>query len=163
MLLADLGLPHPEAAKLLHVSLRTLQNWLSGTHQVPYMAYKLLRLMRYAELPGKEWAGWYFYGGMLVTPEGRTISAKESGWWSMLVQQAQGFLKLYEERGRLLTELQALRAAQPEGEAGACGCGCPAKAQPDGAPAPAGANLLPEHFRKSQGTRPWIPGQRGPY
>lgn len=31
-LLADLGLPHPEAAKILHVSLRTLHNWLSARH-----------------------------------------------------------------------------------------------------------------------------------
>ena len=52
-LLAEQGLTVPEAAKLLHVSLRTLQNWLSGKHQIPYMAFKLLRLLRYTELPGK--------------------------------------------------------------------------------------------------------------
>ncbi|WP_309681897.1 helix-turn-helix domain-containing protein [Polaromonas sp.] len=41
-LLADLGLNHPDAAKILHVSLRTLHNWLSARHQVPHAAYKLL-------------------------------------------------------------------------------------------------------------------------
>jgi DNA-binding transcriptional regulator YiaG len=35
-LLVDLGLSHPDAAKHLYVSLRTLQNWLSGRHEVPY-------------------------------------------------------------------------------------------------------------------------------
>lgn len=43
-LLAELGLSHPDAAKILHVSLRTLHNWMSGRHEVPYAAYKLLRL-----------------------------------------------------------------------------------------------------------------------
>ena len=43
-LLADLGLKHPDAAQMLHVSLRTLHNWLSGRHEVPYAAYQLLRL-----------------------------------------------------------------------------------------------------------------------
>jgi hypothetical protein len=94
-LLAHLGLSHPEAAKLLHVSLRTLQNWLSGHHAVPYTAYKLLRLMRYMELPGPSWAGWHFSQGQLVTPEGRTISGKDGAWWSLLVRQAHGFGELY--------------------------------------------------------------------
>ena len=94
-MLADLGLKHPEAAKLLHVSLRTLQNWLSGRHEVPYAAYKLLRLMRYMELPGESWRGWHFSRGELVTPEGRTISGADSVWWSLLVRQAHGFGELY--------------------------------------------------------------------
>ena len=40
-LLAKLRLNHPDAAKVLHVSLRTLPNWLSGRPQVPYNVYKL--------------------------------------------------------------------------------------------------------------------------
>ena len=52
-LLADLGLKHPDAALMLHVSLRTLQNWLSGRHELPYVVVKLLRLLRYMELPGQ--------------------------------------------------------------------------------------------------------------
>ena len=97
-LLAEQGLSHPEAAKLLHVSLRTLQNWLSGKHQIPYMAFKLLRLLRYMELPGKSWQGWHFSRGMLVTPEGRTITGHEGAWWSLLVRQAKSFGQLYRER-----------------------------------------------------------------
>lgn len=96
-LLAEQGLSDLEAAKLLHVSLRTLQNWLSGKHQIPYMAFKLLRLLRYMDLPGKSWQGWHFSRGMLVTPEGRTITGHEGSWWSMLVRQAKGFAVLYKQ------------------------------------------------------------------
>lgn len=91
-LLAEQGLSHPEAAQLLHVSLRTLQNWLSGKHQIPYMAFKLLRLLRYTELPGKGWHGWHFSRGLLVTPEGRTISPQESAWWSLMVRKSETWL-----------------------------------------------------------------------
>ncbi len=96
-LLADQGLKHPEAAQFLHVSLRTLQNWLSGRHEVPYAVIKLLRLLRYMELPGEAWHGWSFSRGVLVTPEGRTISGKDGSWWSLLVRQAHGFGELYRE------------------------------------------------------------------
>lgn len=106
-LLSDLGLNHLETAKLLHVSLRTLQNWLSGKHQIPYMAYKLLRLMRYRELPGESWRGWYFTQGHLVTPEGRTISGKDGAWWSLLVRQAQGFGELYKRSNALPVQRSA--------------------------------------------------------
>lgn len=111
-MLAELGLPHPDAAQLLHVSLRTLQNWLSGRHEVPYAAYKLLRLMRYIELPGEAWAGWHFSRGHLVTPEGRTISGRDGAWWSLLVRQAHSFGEMYRERVPLLAELSALRDPQ---------------------------------------------------
>lgn len=97
-MLADLGLKHPDAAKMLRVSLRTLQNWLSGQHQVPYSVYKLLRLMRYMELPGQAWAGWHFSRGHLITPEGRAISGNDGAWWSLLVRQAHSFGALYREK-----------------------------------------------------------------
>lgn len=116
-MLADLGLKHLDAATLLHVSLRTLQNWLSGRHEVPYSAYKLLRLMRYMELPGESWRGWHFSRGQLVTPEGRTISGREGVWWSLLVRQAQGFGQLYRENLALKADLAphgfAASEAQP--------------------------------------------------
>ncbi|WP_395055446.1 VC1465 family Xer recombination activation factor, partial [Polaromonas sp.] len=109
--LFDLGLTHPEAAKLLHVSLRTLQNWLSGRHEVPYASFKLLKLMRYMELPGESWRGWSFSRGMLVTPEGRTISGNDGSWWTLLVRQARCFSSMYRKSGQLeraLIELTAL-------------------------------------------------------
>ncbi len=95
-MLADLGLRPAQAAKLLHVSLRTVHNWNSGTHQIPVMAYKLLRMMRYMELPGKSWQGWHFSRGMLITPEGRQICGHDGAWWSLLVRRAAGFTELYQ-------------------------------------------------------------------
>ena len=106
-MLADLGIKHPEAAKMLHISLRTLQNWLSGRHQVPYSVYKLLRMMRYMELPGQSWRGWHFSRGQLVTPEGRTISGNDGSWWSLLVRKSNSF-------GQLYRELQLERLAQTQ-------------------------------------------------
>ncbi|MDE2416258.1 MAG: hypothetical protein KGN32_00485 [Burkholderiales bacterium] len=100
-LLSDLGLSYLDAAKMLHVSLRTLHNWAAGTHAVPYAVTKLLRLLRYMELPGKDWAGWHFTRGCLVSPEGRTISGTESSWWSLLILRAQSFGKLYERQKAL--------------------------------------------------------------
>lgn len=96
-MLADLGLKPAQAAKMLHVSLRTVHNWNSGTHQIPVMAYRLLRMMRYMELPGKSWQGWHFSRGMLITPEGREISGKDGAWWSLLVRQSKGFGQLYKQ------------------------------------------------------------------
>jgi Ca2+/Na+ antiporter len=96
-MLGDLSLTHLDAAQLLHVSLRTLQNWLRGRHEVPYAAYKLLRLMRYMELPGESWTGWHFSRGQLVTPEGRTISRKDGSWWSLLVRRAYCVGELYRD------------------------------------------------------------------
>ena len=107
-LLADLGLTYPQAAQLLHVSLRTLHNWAAGTHAVPYAVTKLLRMLRFLELPGKAWAGWHFTRGCLVTPEGRTIAAHESSWWSLMVLRAQSFAKLYARQKGLAEPLQAV-------------------------------------------------------
>ena len=111
-LLADLGLKHPEAAQMLHVSLRTLQNWLSGRHEVPYVVVKLLRLLRYLELPGQAWAGWHFSRGQLVTPEGRTISGRDGAWWSLLVRRAHGFGELYQAANLARQQEQASADAE---------------------------------------------------
>lgn len=139
-LLAEQGLSHPEAAKLLHVSLRTLQNWLSGKHQIPYMAFKLLRLLRYTELPGKTWQGWHFSRGMLVTPEGRTIAGHEGSWWSMLVRQARSFHVLYQQM-----HLPGVGAGNPVSlmqvpEAGAVVAGLPDDTAPASGPFPPSCN-----------------------
>jgi hypothetical protein len=85
------------------------------------MAYKLLRLMRYMELPGQSWKGWHFSRGMLITPEGREISGKDGAWWSMLVRQAHSFGQLYRERN-------LERLAQSQADAGQVGAFGPAAA-----------------------------------
>jgi hypothetical protein len=90
-------------AKLLHVTPRTLHNWNSGRYDIPYAAFKLLRVLLRYELPHDDWKGWHFSGGKLWTPEGYSIAAHESAWWSLLVRRAQMFSSLYAR----CTELEA--------------------------------------------------------
>lgn len=97
-----LGLSAIEAAKLLHVTPRTVHNWFSGRVRPPYVAVKLLRLMHHMELPG--WDGWTFHSGQLWTPEGFSFKPTDGSWWSLLVRQARGFTAVYRD-------LQALRSA----------------------------------------------------
>lgn len=97
----NLGLNRAEAAKLLHVSGRTLQNWETGHHEIPYSAYKLLRLLNYQELAGAAWAGWHMHSGKLWTPEGFGFTPDCQGWWSLLVRQARMFRDLVERENVL--------------------------------------------------------------
>jgi hypothetical protein len=53
----DTGLKVPEIAQALHVTERTVYARISGQTAVPYSAYKLLRVMRWFELPGRGWEG----------------------------------------------------------------------------------------------------------
>ena len=78
-------------AQFLQVSQRTLHNWQSGRHVIPFAVYKLLRLLNRMDLPGPTWAGWYFVAGKLVSPEGRTFEGTDSSWWSLLIRQAAMF------------------------------------------------------------------------
>ncbi len=64
-----------DVASLLHVSLPTVNNWESGKSTIPYSAYKLLRVLTYFELPGKEWQGWSIGNGLLWAPSGRSFES----------------------------------------------------------------------------------------
>jgi DNA-binding XRE family transcriptional regulator len=103
----QMGLDRPAAAKLLRVSERTLHNWETGVHEIPYSAYKLLRLLSYSELPGA-WSGWHIAVGRLWSPEGHSFKPDDSSWWSLLCRRAAGFDTLYRENSQL-----RLQASQP--------------------------------------------------
>ncbi len=62
---------------------------------MPYSAYKLVRVLRWFELPGAAWAGWHFAAGKLWSPEGFGFEPQDAAWWSLLVRQARGFRSLY--------------------------------------------------------------------
>lgn len=91
----SLGMRPEDVAQVLHVSVRTVHNWRSGVHPVPFMAFKLLRVQRYMELPFPGWEGWRFVGGKLVSPEGRSFVGTDSSWWSSLIRRAHLFGVLY--------------------------------------------------------------------
>lgn len=91
----DLGLTRTSVAQLLRVSERTIHNWETGHHQVPYSAYKLVRLMTHQEFPNPAWAGWHMTAGVLYTPEGHGFKPQDSSWWSLLCRKAAMFEVLY--------------------------------------------------------------------
>ena len=165
----NLGLDLHGCAKLLHVTERTLHNWESGKHDIPYAAYRLLRLLNRMELPGDSWAGWCFYGGRLWSPEGRSFVGTDSAWWSLLVRRAACFDTLY-QRCAASGDALAVTPRGPEGSrlargAPACG-GTLAGREASSSPAPAGGrreapalDLSIEHFRTDGG---YIPAFYGP-
>ncbi len=110
----SLGLDRGQAAKVLHVSTRTLHNWESGSTSIPGAAYKLLRLLCGMELPGRDWQGWSFNRGTLWSPEGHGFTGKDFAWLSMTIRQARLFPVVYREASRLRLELIAERRAYVE-------------------------------------------------
>jgi DNA-binding transcriptional regulator YiaG len=105
VLCADAGLSIEGVAKLLHVTSRTVRYWFSGKCGVPYAAYKLVRVLRWFELPQLGFENWCMHSGKLWTPEGHGISPQDGGWWSLLVRQARCFREAYGENHQLRTEL----------------------------------------------------------
>lgn len=95
------GLGIDGVAQTLHVTPRTVRNWLAGKTSIPYSAYKLLRIQRYFELPGNGWDGWCMHAGKLWSPEGFGFLPTESSWWGLLVRQARSFRSMYDEATRL--------------------------------------------------------------
>jgi DNA-binding XRE family transcriptional regulator len=107
----QLGLSRLQAAQLLHVSERTLHNWDTGHHEIPYSAYKLLRLLSFSELPGKAWDGWHIAVGQLWSPEGYGFKPTDANWWSNLCRRAELFHVLYKENQQLRQALAVAAAA----------------------------------------------------
>ncbi len=142
----NLGWDRSTCAKNFHVTPRTLHNWESGKTDIPYTAYRLLRLLNRMELPGESWSGWCFVGGVLYTPENYPITGHDGTWWSLLVRQAAMF-----------GELMAVRGAEGRAAAGMAAphAAARAPAPADGAHAPGGREAhapLPSNA--------WHPSQR---
>lgn len=113
----NMGLSRTGVAKLLHVTERTIQNWETGHHDIPYSAYRLLRLLTRQELPGKAWAGWHITTGVLWSPEGYGFKPVDSNWWSLLCRRSAQFHSLYQENCQLKRrDAQAARELEPASE-----------------------------------------------
>jgi len=122
VLCADAGLSVDQVAKTLHVTPRTVRYWFSGKSAVPYAAYKLVRIMRWFELPMKGFEGWCMHSGKLWTPEGHPIGPEDGSWWSLLVRQARCFRTLYQrsadfERALMMLTAKGLAASDSASEA----------------------------------------------
>ncbi len=154
VLCADSGLNIDDVAKTLHVTPRTVRYWFSGKSAVPYAAYKLIRILRWWELPQKGFEGWTMHSGKLWTPEGRPIAPEDGGWWSLLIGQARMFRTMYRREAAVA---KAMRAAgvnlQPDAPVipdQVRGASAELPAQPCASVAEAAAkpppNLFLEHF-----------------
>ena len=69
------GLTRAEAAEELNVTPRTIQNWETGGARIPWMAYRMLRILRGFALPCSAWEGWELRGHKLFSPSGRSFDA----------------------------------------------------------------------------------------
>ncbi len=57
---------------MVGVSRRTWARWRRGQARIPHAVLALIRILVHGELPqgGKNWEGWRFYKGNLISPEG---------------------------------------------------------------------------------------------
>lgn len=69
------GLTRRQAAGQLNVTGRTIQNWETGGARIPWMAYKMLRILRGFALPSFHWDGWTIRDHMLISPTGRLFDS----------------------------------------------------------------------------------------
>ena len=69
----EAGMTRKEAAKALDVTPRTVQNWETGGARIPWMAYRMLRILRGYALPGVAWQGWTMRNHELFSPAGRSF------------------------------------------------------------------------------------------
>ena len=69
----EAGMTRKEAAKALDVTPRTVQNWETGGARIPWMAYRMLRILRGYALPGVIWEGWTMRNHELFSPAGRSF------------------------------------------------------------------------------------------
>ena len=97
----SLGWSRADCAKFLHVTERSLHNWESGRHAIPFAAYRLMRIHCGYRLPGRAWDGWSISAGKLWTPEGHGLSPHDAKWWSMLCRRAETGWKALLELSRL--------------------------------------------------------------
>lgn len=87
------GLSRREAAAELNVTPRTVQNWETGGARIPWMAYRMLRILRGQALPGEFWEGWTVRGRDLCSPAGRTFDAV----WLLYVENVFAQAKLWRQ------------------------------------------------------------------
>jgi DNA-binding XRE family transcriptional regulator len=93
------GLTRQEAANALDVTKRTIQNWETGGARIPWMAYRMLRILRGFALPSVHWEGWTIRNHQLFSPTGRVFDAV----WLMhnehVFAQAKLFRQMYAASG----------------------------------------------------------------
>jgi len=168
VLLSDTGLTVDGAAKLLHVTPRTIQYWISGRVRVPYAAYRLVRVLRLFELPCPGWEGWHMHSGKLWSPEGHSFTPTDGSWWNLLIRKAAMFSKLYNRDAQfdmLVQRMGPESARAPASPQARDAAGLAAASAPTGAAGraaePPGPNLLLGHFKSREGENTPVSLEKG--
>lgn len=81
-------LSRKNVSKMLHVTPKTVENWELGKVNIPYSAFKLLKILTNYELPGNEWEGWSIRGNALYSPTGRSYRSHELYYIGNMFQMA---------------------------------------------------------------------------
>jgi DNA-binding XRE family transcriptional regulator len=97
------GMTRKDAADALDVTPRTIQNWETGGARVPWMAFRMLRVLRGYALPGVEWNGWTVRAGDLFSPAGRRFDAASLEYLEGVFAQARLWRQMYASTGRQKT------------------------------------------------------------
>jgi transcriptional regulator with XRE-family HTH domain len=164
------GLTRRQAADELSVTVRTIQNWETGGARIPWMDYRMLRIVRGYDLPGKAWEGWEVLKDRIYAPNGRWYDACYLEQMEPVFGMARLWRNDYLRRNRLhlsavasslserLTVLPSFRVApSPGASVMAADCGCHADtypAQPSELPSlPPAANRVLPPFKRSGGRK----------
>jgi len=97
------GLTRVQAAYELDVTPRTIQNWETGGARIPWMAYRMLRILRGYALPGFAWEGWTLRNHQLFSPTGRSFDAVWLQNVDHVFAQARLWRQMYSASGRART------------------------------------------------------------
>ena len=93
------GLTRKQAAEALDVTERTIQNWEHGGARIPWMAFRMLRILRGQALPGVYWDGWSVYQDTLYSPDGRAFRAADLYHLVHTFAQAKLWRQMYSASG----------------------------------------------------------------
>ncbi len=97
------GLTRREAAEALDVTPRTIQNWETGGARIPWVAFRMLRVLRGYALPGVHWEGWTVREDTLYSPDGRAFPASDLFYLANTFAQAKLWRQMYSASGRAKT------------------------------------------------------------
>jgi len=92
-----------QAAAALDVTVRTIQNWEIGGARIPWMAYRMLRVLTGYGLPGKAWEGWTVCGDRLYAPNGQWYEANTLEQIEQVFGMARLWRQMYSRAGRAKT------------------------------------------------------------
>lgn len=97
------GMTRIEVAAALDVTPRTIQNWETGGARIPWMAFRMLRILRGFALPSVYWEGWTIRNHQLFSPAGRAFDAVWLENVEHVFAQARLWRQMYAASGRAKT------------------------------------------------------------